>query len=481
MRIILSILCFIAALWAANFNEQFSSFDRDFKAANTAQKTEFLNELQGIFLSSILNGDDELKLEVLPRLITASKVLKKDFVPYQNELNALKKRISPTPSPLKKNEPKSEAKNSVKNKIEAKKELNPPKITKINASKSDLTLILSHDISNIKEFNLNTKTQFRSVFDLDAELALPSYKNQNSISRSVRVAQFDKNTVRVVFEDSKSQKIKYAINGNKIVFSANGVSVNGVKSASKSSEKNSDKSTKPATNKTAKKPIYKSKIIVLDPGHGGKDAGAVNGKLYEKNIVLNIALKTGKILQKRGYKVFYTRSNDKFIKLRNRTSLANDKNADLFISLHANAAPNKSKALSAQGIETYFLSPTRSERSMSAANLENRADTDEMNYFTKLSFLNFLNREKIIASNKLAIDIQSSLLAGAKPKFKSIDGGVRDGPFWVLVGALMPAVLIEVGYISHPVESKRIATEAYANVMAEGIADGVEKYFAKNN
>ena len=223
----------------------------------------------------------------------------------------------------------------------------------------------------------------------------------------------------------------------------------------------------------------KGKVIVLDAGHGGDDPGAVNGQLKEKNIVLSIAQKAGKELQGRGYKVYYTRSKDKFINLRDRTKYANDKAADLFISIHANAAPNKSKAASMRGIETFFLSPARSERSKNAAALENKSDVDEMNYFSKQTFLNFLNREKIIASNKLAIDVQREVLAQAKTVIpKTADGGVREAPFWVLVGALMPAVLVEVGYITHPSEGELINNSKYQDALANGLADGVDVYFS---
>jgi len=223
----------------------------------------------------------------------------------------------------------------------------------------------------------------------------------------------------------------------------------------------------------------KGKVIVLDAGHGGDDPGAINGSLKEKNIVLSIAQKAGKELQGRGYKVYYTRSKDKFINLRDRTKYANDKAADLFISIHANAAPNKTKAATMHGIETFFLSPARSERSKNAAALENKSDIEEMNYFSKQTFLNFLNREKIIASNKLAIDVQREVLARAKSvSSKASDGGVREAPFWVLVGALMPAVLLEVGYITHPDEGELINNSKYQDALAKGLADGIDVYFS---
>ena len=130
------------------------------------------------------------------------------------------------------------------------------------------------------------------------------------------------------------------------------------------------------------------------------------------------------------------------------------------------------------GIETFFLSPARSERSKNAAALENKTDIEEMNYFSQQTFLNFLNREKIIASNKLAIDVQREVLASARKINSNVsDGGVREAPFWVLVGALMPAVLLEVGYITHPNEGKLINQSSYQNAIAKGLADGVDIYF----
>jgi len=233
------------------------------------------------------------------------------------------------------------------------------------------------------------------------------------------------------------------------------------------------------TTSTKKITSTKGKVVVLDAGHGGDDPGAINGSLKEKNIVLSIAQKAGKELQGRGYKVYYTRSKDKFINLRDRTKYANDKAADLFISIHANAAPSKTKAATMHGIETFFLSPARSERSKNAAALENKSDIEEMNYFSKQTFLNFLNREKIIASNKLAIDVQREVLARAKSvSSKASDGGVREAPFWVLVGALMPAVLLEVGYITHPSEGDLINNSKYQDALAKGLADGIDVYFS---
>ena len=432
---------------------------------------------------------------------------------------------------------KAEAKKEAKTKLEA--EPKSLRVLEVLSDKNSLKIKLNRNINEdeLKNFTLNSKDSWRNVYDITGILPSKFPIPQNGISAKIRIAQKDTSTVRIVFEDAKKSQIYAQIDEKEITFSKKLAqntqkteqkteqkaeqnakkTVKKVASAEKTSEKTSEnkaektaktqkentkndkkiaKKPEPvnqkamkitadtataASNKLSKKQKA-SKIIVLDPGHGGDDVGALsqNKKLREKDIVLNVSKKTASLLKERGYKVLFTRSNDRFIKLRSRTSFANDKGAHLFISIHANAAPNKEKAKIMNGIETYFLSPSRSERSMNAANLENKADTDEMNYFTKLSFLNFLNREKIIASNKLAIDMQAALLKSVRAGYKVSDGGVREAPFWVLVGALMPAVLIEIGYISHPDESQKIANSKYQDRLAKGIADGVDEYFAKN-
>ena len=424
---------------------------------------------------------------------------------------------------------KAEAKKEAKTKLEA--EPKSLRVLEVLSDKNSLKIKLNRNINEdeLKNFALNSKDSWRNVYDITGILPSKFPIPQNGISAKIRIAQKDPSTVRIVFEDAKKSQIYAQIDEKEITFSKKLAqntqkaeqkaeqntkkTVKKVVSAEKTSASKAEKTAKTqkentkndkkiakkpepinqkaikitadtataASNKLSKKQKA-SKIIVLDPGHGGDDVGALsqNKKLREKDIVLNVSKKTASLLKERGYKVLFTRSNDRFIKLRSRTSFANDKGAHLFISIHANAAPNKEKARSMNGIETFFLSPSRSERSMNAANLENKADTDEMNYFTKVSFLNFLNREKIIASNKLAIDMQAALLKSVRAGYKVSDGGVREAPFWVLVGALMPAVLIEIGYISHPDESQKIANSKYQDRLAKGIADGVDEYFAKN-
>ena len=452
-----------------------------------------------------------------------------------------KKEAKNTEQKIKSRAAQTKEQKSQRAEAKAKVEAEPKslRVLEVLSDKNSLKIKLNRNINEdeLKNFALSSKDSWRNVYDITGILPSKFPIPQNGISAKIRIAQKDTSTVRIVFEDTKKSQIYAQIDEKEITFSKNKPAQNTQKTEQKaeqkaeqntkktakkvaSAEKTSEKTSENKAEKTAKtqkentkndkkiakkpEPINQkaikitadtaaasnklskkqkaSKIIVLDPGHGGDDVGALsqNKKLREKDIVLNVSKKTASLLKERGYKVLFTRSNDRFIKLRSRTSFANDKGAHLFISIHANAAPNKEKAKTMNGIETFFLSPSRSERSMNAANLENKADTDEMNYFTKVSFLNFLNREKIIASNKLAIDMQAALLKSVRAGYKVSDGGVREAPFWVLVGALMPAVLIEIGYISHPDESQKIANSKYQDRLAKGIADGVDEYFAKN-
>ncbi|EKE90980.1 N-acetylmuramoyl-L-alanine amidase family protein [Helicobacter pylori R046Wa] len=226
----------------------------------------------------------------------------------------------------------------------------------------------------------------------------------------------------------------------------------------------------------------KHKKIVLDAGHGGKDCGAMSANLVcEKDIVLEVVKFLHKELKKRGYSVLLTRDKDIYIDLVARTELANKKGADLFISVHANSIPKRSTS-NAHGIETYFLSTARSERARKVAEQENKDDVNLMDYFSKSLLLNSLNTQRLIVSNKLAIDVQYGMLQSVRKNYPDVvDGGVREGPFWVLAGALMPSILIEIGYNSHAIESKRIQSKPYQKILAKGIADGIDSFFSKND
>lgn len=341
-----------------------------------------------------------------------------------------------------------------------------------------LRLSLNNELkeSEIRAFNLNDpqKKVYRYVYDIKGviDFKAKSFK-VNGIDK-VKIAQFDNTTTRVVFYDNEPMKITIDTSDRSSL---------AFKIESKNQPKkeiNSDSLPQKEQTSIAPAKSIKKRTIVIDPGHGGKDCGTISPKgICEKKIVLEIAKMLEKELQKLGYRVHLTRTKDVFIKLKDRTTFANQKSADAFVSIHLNAMPDKKSAEETSGIETFFLSTARSERAKNVAALENKEDIEDLDYFTKEIYLDVLNSKRIIESNKLAIDIHKNILMSINQMTSVVDNGVREGPFWVLVGAQMPSVLVEVGYLSHPKESELLTQTKYQKLIAEGIALGIDSYFRK--
>ncbi len=454
---------------ASLYTKELLSYDKKIATSNDDELLRVHHALKSIYIHSIVNNDNLLKKETLKRLVKTSNILRLDSSGYANELLTLKKLVSKKTLSAKKIPIAKKVylkHNTTKNISIQSKYL--PNLKSISDIGDRLLLRFDKNLTNkdIKSFQLKSKKSYREVFDIIAVIPFtPNVKVPSSL-KDLRVAQYDRKTIRIVFQRDSILKSNIVVNGTKIeIF----YGINQKNNKTIKIQRSYDKFAKS---------LSSNKIIVLDAGHGGKDAGAVGSRTkYEKNVVLQITLKTGKVLKKRGYSVYYTRTNDQFIRLRNRTKFANRKGADLFLSIHANASRKKSL----HGVETFFLSPARSNRSKNVAALENQSDIHEMNYFSKQTFLNVFNREKIISANKLALDVQQGMLNRLKAKYSSIrDGGVREAPFWVLVGAQMPAILIETGYISNKAERKRIFNSNYQDLMAIGIADGIDSYFMKS-
>ena len=359
-------------------------------------------------------------------------------------------------------------------------------IRSISSSGDKITIQFNKKISqkDLKYSTLKQNGNFEYIFDINGKYSYiePTKLNLNSIDKVITTE--NKNSVRIRLINKNNPKIKYILKSNELTIEVLETQTQKVEIAKNGSEPKSKntvptKVSKQVQNTTPKNAI--NKTIVIDAGHGGDDVGAVGpNKEYEKVINLEVTRYLENILKQRGYKVYLTRSTDKFIKVMDRTILANEKNADLFISIHTNSMP-KEKASSTSGIETFFLSPARSERAKKVAALENKDDIREMSESSKNVFLESLNRPRITASHKFAIDVQSGLLQAARTKYKDVrDTGVKEGPFWVLVGAQMPSILIELGFISHPVESKRLYEKDYQQRLANGIANGIDSYFLKN-
>jgi len=215
--------------------------------------------------------------------------------------------------------------------------------------------------------------------------------------------------------------------------------------------------------------------IVIDPGHGGKDCGApgaVRG-IHEKHVVMEIAQKLAKkIRDEIGCEVFFTRHGDEYLTLEERTAIANTEKADLFISIHANASRNQN----AYGIETYFLNLTTDNESIAVAARENA--TSEKNISELQTILNDLMRNaKVNESSRLATYVQGELCGGLAKKYPQINNkGVKQAPFYVLLGAQMPAILVETAFISNSRECRRLMDRKYQEKICDGIVQGIRRY-----
>jgi N-acetylmuramoyl-L-alanine amidase len=216
------------------------------------------------------------------------------------------------------------------------------------------------------------------------------------------------------------------------------------------------------------------KVVVIDPGHGGKDPGAVGPTgSYEKTANLKIALYLKGYLEKElGLTVIMTRTSDTYMDLKKRTAVANDKGADLFISIHNNASTSRSP----YGISTYYLAITSDKKALTVAARENDTTVEE------LSELDYILTDLIVSAKRnesslLAKFVQEGMVNSVKKGYDNVNSiGVCQGPFWVLVGAQMPSILVECSYISNTREEKRLMTDDYLKGLARGIFNGVQRY-----
>ncbi|NTW99745.1 MAG: N-acetylmuramoyl-L-alanine amidase [Geobacteraceae bacterium] len=220
--------------------------------------------------------------------------------------------------------------------------------------------------------------------------------------------------------------------------------------------------------------ISKIRRIVVDPGHGGHDPGAIgpNG-IQEKDVVLAIGLRLRELFREElGVDVVMTRSTDVFIPLEERTAIANKVGADLFLSVHANAAPNRSAA----GIETYYLNLAKTDKVAQLAAKENGTTLEKVSVLQAILF-DLMANYKLNDSAHLADEVQKSLHKKIRTRYSDVKNlGVKQGPFYVLVGASMPSILVETAFLSNAAEEARLRDPAYQEMTANGILEGVRSY-----
>jgi len=215
--------------------------------------------------------------------------------------------------------------------------------------------------------------------------------------------------------------------------------------------------------------------IMIDPGHGGKDNGATGARgLHEKDVTLALAKILGGKLTAMGFAVHFTRTTDVFVPLAKRTEMANTVHADLFVSIHCNAHEQKSIS----GLETYTMNLARSKEAAKVAARENAADPRTIGDLQSILTDLMLN-SKVKESGDLAASVQEGVLSGLSRVRPIRDHGIHEAPFFVLLGAKMPAILVEVGYVTNPDEAAALSDKAYLDKLATGLVGGVLQYKSK--
>jgi N-acetylmuramoyl-L-alanine amidase len=216
--------------------------------------------------------------------------------------------------------------------------------------------------------------------------------------------------------------------------------------------------------------------IVIDAGHGGHDSGTLGpGGIQEKEVVLDVALRLGKLLKQRlGADVIFTRDSDTFIPLETRTAIANKAQADLFLSIHANSSSDSS----ARGVETYYLNFTTSPDALEVAARENAVSDESIHELSDL-VKKITLKDKIDESREFAADVQKSLYADLEEGNPGLrDRGVKKAPFVVLIGANMPSILAEISFLTNSDDARELQQAAYRQRIAESLYRGVSRYIS---
>lgn len=316
---------------------------------------------------------------------------------------------------------------------------------------------------------------------LGAAIARQPILVEDGLVERIRIGQFDSKTVRIVVDlrEPALFDVRTATKPPRLILSLRQTPT-GSSAVKPSQASVSSGASGLEPRPTAAAPVVATRPfrVVLDPGHGGRDPGAVGvSGDSEKSVTLRIAeLLARRLGADPQIEVTLTRERDVTVSLEDRAGIANARSADLFISLHANATADGL----ARGIETYTLNNSDDQATNRLAALENGlALTGAKGKTGDLAFIlsDMLQTGKAKESWSLAESVQEETTSYLSSRWKSVENlGVKKGPFYVLVGAYMPCILIEVGFLTHPVEGQRLSTRRYQNDLAEGIARGIKRF-----
>ena len=350
------------------------------------------------------------------------------------------------------------------------------------------TRVVLHAENDIKVTSKRLRNPDRLFFDLQPARLSPDLHNgsitvDNGVLKRIRSAQNDTNVVRVVLDlkSIETYQVFSLHDPYRIVIDVQAkppvpARSRSRKGSSKPSSASRAKSAAGPGGAKARRPSRQPFLVIIDPGHGGRDAGAVSRRgLLEKNLTLDIAKRLGRLLeQQRGaaFKPVLTRRRDVFVPLEARTALANTENGDLFISIHTNAA----RSASLRGIETYFLNPASSERERRVAARENNTTLKKM---SDIEFIlnDLILNSKLKGSSMLASMVQKSLVNSLQSRYQRVRSlGVKRAPFYVLLGARMPSILVETAFLTNPLEEKRLRSRAYRQLVAKAMVKAIKAF-----
>ena len=468
LRLFTTLLLLSTLIFAASAKQELDSAKKNLYSSSKDRQFQAYDTYKRYYIKALINGDVETQKRCLDGICIAGKKLRIDVSDYQSKRSKLESN-KPRQLPVLKTEKPTATKTEKIKSVPSKKD----KKVKIR-SRHALTgfnwegnaLVLDFDFTlkakDVNYFKLRPegKKGYRYIFDVNAIVYKKPVIKHKEIKR-ITISQYRRDTIRIVIESKKELKPRFKRDGSSLVITL------GVSKVQAPKAKQMPRVTK------------KNKLIIIDPGHGGRDGGAVGFKKYlEKTIVLQISNRLAKLLRQEGYRVKMTRDRDKTLSLKWRTNYTRKNKPDLFLSIHANAVPKKN-AHKARGVEIYYLDAKKgSKRSSRLERKENAADYRAMDSSISKLFSATQSRAKVLESNFLAIDLGQNVVSHLRAKkYKVKDAKVAGGNFWVLVGATSAAALVEVGFVSHSKEVKLLVNKRYQQAFAEGLADGVDQYF----
>ena len=307
----------------------------------------------------------------------------------------------------------------------------------------------------------------KHIYDIQGGVLPPKQRLpfEHKNVKSFRIGQYNKKTLRIVIETTKVMKGKYSVDSKVLTIPM----PTGKSLSSIGKKKRRDISRRVKKRATSNS---RQKSVVIDAGHGGRDNGASSSGVYEKNLTLKMAYKVKKQLKKMGYKVYMTRKTDRYVSLLKRTQYANARGANIFVSIHVNAgATNRTHRF--HGLETFC--PSYANVHVSKEKVVHKGKvvcTSRQNLYRQIT-----SSKKRSYSRYLATRVGKKIGKNIRKGYGAVVSKVKASDFWVLTGTKMPSILVETGFVTDSIDRKRLQSNSYQNLIAKGIAEGINSYF----